>query len=500
MTQKKRILIAVSLVAVVLILVGAAAALLVQNNSYASKVEAGYRYLEANDYSNAILSFRSAIDMDETQEAAYYGLYLTYVATGDSDSARATLAVCVQKVPGTQLATLLVQYDSMLQGSVQTDSIDEDKQAAAVLNTELLSLFSSACYGDYCARYEGSTGTYSNGVYQHYIQELGVTLTYFNANDQQVVDASMGVPYKEFLPNEIVLDNITSLFGVSKLDFDTLKGLSGVYNARKTDNTIVFVYNDCEVTIHCGSDGMITADCANSIVPTNEPLENTLQYSFSTTIMDAATNAPLKDAKVRIFAGYTTFGDAAEEGTTDYSGHVSFDFAESGMYTVEVSKAGYITETFEVQILSNVARTDKTFHISPALSGDAIRFVLTWGSVPSDLDSHLLGTASDGTGTHIYFSNKVQNNSRGDKIAELDVDETNSFGPETVTLYDTAGNYEFIIDDYTNSGLIGVSGAVVKIYVGSSLYQTLSVPSDIMDQWHVCTIRNGNITITNRNA
>ena len=497
MNQKKRILIAVAMLAVALVLLGAAAALVLQQDSYASKLEAGYRYLEAGDYSNAILCFSGAIDMDGAREEAYYGLYLAYFNSGDMTNARAILAVCVQRVPGTQLGSLLEQFDTPSQGNEQLLN-NEDKEAVPALNTELLTTFGSASYADYSTRYQG-TGEYSGGIYRQYIQELGATLVYFDSNDRRVVNTTTGTPYSQYLPNEIVLDNVTRLFGVSRLSFDELKKLSGISDARMAGNTITFTYNGCEVTITCGSDGMITADSAHSIVPTNELLDDTKQYVISTTIMDASTNAPVMGAKVRVYAGYGTFGNASEA-VTDYGGKVSIDIAESGMYTVEVSKNGYITETFEVQVLSSVSNTQKTFHISPALGGDTIRFVLTWSSIPSDLDSHLTGNAGDGSYTHIYFGNKTQYNGSGQKIAELDVDETNSFGPETVTLFDTAGRYEFIIDDFTDSGLIGVSGAVVKIYVGSELCQTVSVPSNIEDQWHVCTIVNGDVMVTNRNA
>lgn len=256
-------------------------------------------------------------------------------------------------------------------------------------------------------------------------------------------------------------------------------------------------YGGCDITIICGSDGMITSTCENKIVPNGKPVEGEKKYTLSTTVVDATTNAPVMGAKIKVFAGYNTFGDF-EEATTDSAGKVVVNLKDSGMYTVEISRDGYITEKFEVQIMSNLQDTQKSFYISPVLSDNAIRFVLSWGASPSDLDCHLEGRAGDGTYTHIYFSNMYQLNGGGQKIAELDVDDTNSFGPETVTLYDMNGSFDFYIDDYTNSGTISASGATVKIYVGSALYSTVVIPAGVSDLWHVCTVSGGTVTVTNR--
>jgi hypothetical protein len=88
--------------------------------------------------------------------------------------------------------------------------------------------------------------------------------------------------------------------------------------------------------------------------------------------------------------------------------------------------------------------------------------MLTWGATPSDLDSHLTGPG----GIHVYFS------SMGSKttapFAELDTDDTNSYGPEitTITKLDT-GTYRFSVHNYSgqSQGPIEASGAVVNLIV-----------------------------------
>lgn len=65
-----------------------------------------------------------------------------------------------------------------------------------------------------------------------------------------------------------------------------------------------------------------------------------------------------------------------------------------------------------------------TYAISPVMENlDGLRVVLTWGQTPDDLDSHMIFP-----GNNIYFENKTGTD------AELDVDDTDSYGPETITL------------------------------------------------------------------
>lgn len=65
-----------------------------------------------------------------------------------------------------------------------------------------------------------------------------------------------------------------------------------------------------------------------------------------------------------------------------------------------------------------------TYAISPVMENlDGLRVVLTWGKTPEDLDSHMIFP-----GNNIFFGNQKGTD------AELDVDDTDSYGPETITL------------------------------------------------------------------
>lgn len=508
MNQRKIIIIAVAIVAVIAIAVGSAVALLNQpeKDPYAVYLNNGYRYLQEGDYNNAIIQFRLAMEIDDSREDGYVGLYYAYLYSGQWEYAKTTLRVGVRSTQSMQLQELLLQYDELYaqnhpETSTETnheEEEDEDKDIRPIVNTELLRVFGSANYGDYCAQYGAGTSVATNGRYSRYLETIGVTLLYYDTNTVQIIDPSRGIPYSQFLPNEIWLDNIAAAFGGAKrVTVATLRTLPGISDVVQQENTVTFCCGGCEITVICQEEGVITDGCSNKIVPLSQESSAQGQYKIQTVICDATTNIPISGAKVRVYKGNVTFGEY-QEGTTDSAGVVSVDVQESGEYTIVAEKEGYVSEQFQAIILSSVATTIKNFYLSPVIQGEGIRFVLTWNASPSDLDSHLTGTSGDGTYVHVFFGDKIARDSNGNSIADLDIDDTDGYGPETMTLHNTTGRFDFIIDDYTNSGTISTSGATVKIYVGSTLYQTVNIAPGIVDQWHVCTVVDGNITVTNR--
>lgn len=113
---------------------------------------------------------------------------------------------------------------------------------------------------------------------------------------------------------------------------------------------------------------------------------------------------------------------------------------------------------------------------------ESVRIVLRWGATPDDLDSHIVGPGADDPANrfHVYFSDRTYYNdgeydSRNSLYAvDLDYDDTTSYGPEVTTIHKlTPGDYYFFVHDYTNqddenSTAMSLSGATVKIYMGSS--------------------------------
>src|ERR1041385_8511681 len=99
---------------------------------------------------------------------------------------------------------------------------------------------------------------------------------------------------------------------------------------------------------------------------------------------------------------------------------------------------------------------------------EAFRVVLNWGPNPQDLDLHVVYEDS-----HVYFGKKKGVDSF------LDVDDTNGFGPETITINKRhpGTKYVFAIHNYSANGQYGTSTlsasqAKVFVYVGESLIKS----------------------------
>ena len=179
-------------------------------------------------------------------------------------------------------------------------------------------------------------------------------------------------------------------------------------------------------------------------------------------------------------------------GVADYTainGHYSVEDVLAGdAVPVMASCAGYSLFATDIEVPSGGSvRRDIT--LVPQASSNEYRFVLTWGENPADLDSHLWVPVTGSDYTHIYWY------SRGSLTAapygQLDVDDVTSYGPETVTvLPQYAGTYQYAVHEYSGSGTLATSDAVVRIYRGDSLIRTLTVPTGSCGEgwwWHVAS-------------
>ena len=199
------------------------------------------------------------------------------------------------------------------------------------------------------------------------------------------------------------------------------------------------------------------------------------------TVINAVTGDAL--AGVRVTCG-------AMSATTDASGAYHLT-TEAGSYSLEFSLDGFISKNEEIEVRNG---QDSTCDIalSPELENDQYRVVLTWGSHPSDLDSHLVWANQ-----HVYYKDKVSAYSD----AKLDLDDRDAFGPETTTFKMLPGQtYVFYVLDFSNknnyhSTALSESDAKVEIYCGDTLLNTCTVPvSSAGTVWPVFTLCDGQIS------
>ncbi len=83
----------------------------------------------------------------------------------------------------------------------------------------------------------------------------------------------------------------------------------------------------------------------------------------------------------------------------------------------------------------------------------------------------------------------------------MDIDDTDSYGPETTTIYDLfTGEYHYYIYNYSEDPEITTSGAVVQIFNDNGLLYNLQIPTVGTGlYWDICTVNGstGAISIIN---
>lgn len=200
------------------------------------------------------------------------------------------------------------------------------------------------------------------------------------------------------------------------------------------------------------------------------------------TVTNALTGASVSGATVKVLG---------QTATTDANGNASLiNLPTNRDVLVEASAPNFITQTLQVRLACGQVQSQGLALLPSGDSGVAsgdIRVILTWGENPDDLDSHLTGpkTNSSTERFHVYYSN--DNNSSG-TVSDatvpcwLDVDDVDSYGPETISIMKSgssyvAGTYRYYVHHFSGSANIPTSGAAVQIYKGSQLIRSFSAPT-----------------------
>jgi len=229
--------------------------------------------------------------------------------------------------------------------------------------------------------------------------------------------------------------------------------------------------------------------------------------TLQVTVLSSLDAAPVAGATVAV---------QSRTATTDASGVATIEDLPPGetLMTVSASGSGTIIQLAD---LICTEPNELSVALSPGAGGAGglqsgeFRVVLTWGRNPSDLDSHLTGPVS-GTSTrfHVYYGNRESGDMCG-----LDVDDVTSFGPETVTCPKTGttgrtlppGVYRYSIHHFSGSGMIGTSGAIVRLEMGDGTTQYFTPPStgstgddDVWTVFEVTVAEGGAMSFTTINT
>lgn len=194
----------------------------------------------------------------------------------------------------------------------------------------------------------------------------------------------------------------------------------------------------------------------------------------------------------------------------DYTGTTTITSDSSGNFSLAMKKAALAVLTAK-----SGGRTSNSISVGPSASDvdlssacmvltdkpQNVTFKLTWGESPRDLDGHLWLPNGD----HVFYFLKGSLTAR--PWANLDVDDTTSFGPEIITLRRLmVGTYTYIVNNFHASFGPGMTGSPTRVEldisgVGSAFTPPLAEGSSTW--WTVLTFTvdaRCNITVTPVNA
>lgn len=202
--------------------------------------------------------------------------------------------------------------------------------------------------------------------------------------------------------------------------------------------------------------------------------------------MDNSGMIPLDGAEIIIREGFNNMaGDILTSLNADYDGNIRINLLP-GIYTAEINKEGYEIMYYNFIVKTKSSENTYSFFAPKTLREGEVKVVLTWGSNPSDLDSHLFTERYTGTSSSVNEVSHVWYAERDDSYhSNLDVDDTDSYGPETVTIMDLNSNkyFKYGVVDYTNfaddnygSYDMSYSDATVKVYSKDGLVGSFHVP------------------------
>lgn len=497
---------------IIVILIGCLTALCFITDDTASEVYVKHintaeKRLSEGDYQGAITYYQKAIEADNTQESPYICMAdIYYYNMNDLRSAIKTLELGIQNANTEKLRSKLKEFELYFKQSL-TDADDNKPKSdipKGTMDIALVDIFETFSFENYSGKYTVSQEQYLNGVYTVRYLNLGVLFSYDETGGEKLIDSSTGKPYTWAMPSKIEVDDISTLIyglseGVGESEIKSLGAddIKTAFDKTLNKNLMTFKYKNCKFTVECDENGKILeSNCYNTIVP-EASANKSGKIQVSGKIVNVEDALPISNATLVFRSGKNNRSGDAVLTIESSDGSYSADL-ESGDYTVEVSANGYNKEYYDLYVSNTGSPVEKDFSVSRSLGSGQIRIVLEWGESPSDLDSHLIGTTGDGTAVDVSFIHKTISNSTG-IIAQLDVDDQSGFGPETITLSDSSGEFVYRVHRFFGFGSLATSNATVKIYTSSSSQpMTISVPDSVSgDWWDVFRIENGQIVDIN---
>lgn len=316
-------------------------------------------------------------------------------------------------------------------------------------------------YGQVTAKSEGST--YIHATYGEYEVQIPVTVSVYRPNEVyptisaiSVTNGVIDVAFSEDIA-DVVLENFIVTATVSGSTY-------ALHNLQYSNGQLIFDPVDSYghtlyVTVDSNADKTKFAgsQSGNMKLPTG----------FGGRIKDV-NGVSVEGLTISFRRGLNiTAGTIAGTAVTDANGRYYIELAP-GVYTGELGGDGtaYI-KTYLIGVAAvNVKNLNQNQTAIKVPNASETRIVLTWGENPVDLDSHLMGPTVDGGQFYVWYRNTEYSNEEM-TIVDLDLDDVNSYGPETTTIrQDAVGTYKFYVHHYSGTSTLRASGAKIEVFRG----------------------------------
>ena len=482
---------------------------LLNRNTYQESISTAEKYVESGKLEQAVVAYQNAIEAQPDDDEGYLGLADVYLQQEEVSSAKVVLKKGYLRTESVKIQYML---DGIEDGSLLTSGTDDDmKQTTLEItgefgwNTSFIQQLENFTYQDFQAEYGGNTeiARVAKGELEVVHPELSAICYYSNtAEYDDIVDEQRDRPDATGMPERMTLDSLSLLFnnfgGTATLD--QLQSIS----SSKVDPIVTDEMTYVEMTtsslvirIETDADGNITSDQAwNEIILTEANENRDRRGILAGVVIDAVTGEGVESAVLEFEAQENT--QVSETAETGSDGAFSVEL-EPGTYVITITCEGYMEESFEFEMEEDRNYSGVQFTISPSLAAGTARIVLEWGAEPRDLDSYLMGDSDSGGSVFVSYHGKTSSYG-GNTIAELDVDDINGYGPETITLYDLNGTYRYVVVDYRTTYTLQEYGATVKVYLPGQNPVTITVEpgAGIQNIWEVFELDHGELNILNR--
>lgn len=427
-----------------------------RNQEFKSLLETGFRYLEDGDYREAVLAFSAAIDINPKSMDAYLGRGDAHMGLEEYDDAvyDYTEALSLKKDDPEVYLGLANAY-------MELGDTDE---AMRVLEEG-----ADATGDDRLSDWAGELERLRSGS-----SSLSGAVSEYRANGDTALlpDARIRL--------YVDVDGTSRLARLAISDEEggfSMRGLAaGDYELRVDAESHIGIQ-----TVETLEDGEDSYTQLFLMIPETRAVRKGELGSLSARITNALNGEPVSDAQVVLRPDWNNrSGRVAATAFTDGDGEFTIGDLEFGYYTAETSANNFVTTYHNIAVLPEDFSTEWNLPMTPLLDEGETRIVLTWNELPYDLDSHLVSDSF-----HVFYGDQNGYDASGVHRANLDWDDIESYGPETVTIYNGADSvYTYSVFDYTNGngwgdgiGSLATSGATVRVYQRDGMVAEYHVPT-----------------------